>query len=301
LWRDANDKRPFATLGALGPVALSTSDLDSESAAGARVMLGKTLGPWYRLEASYFGAYTWSSDAAIRNLDTNDQNGVGNLYSPFSGFGDPAGIVGVDYNDFASIRLTSRMNNGEINLRRRLLMRPGYYESSFLVGARYLDITERFNYYTESTTPGPGITSNEVGIHTQNQMIGFQIGLLSQFLFQPRCWVDFEMKGGVFQNKTSLDRDYTVSTAGAPANTYFGHDSRNGTSFVGDLSLQFNYQFARHWTFVAGYNVMWVTGVAIAPRNFNSDTAILTLGPTIVDNSGTITYHGPNFGIVATF
>lgn len=301
LWRDANDKRPFATLGPQGPVALSTSDLDREAGAGARVLLGKSLGPWYRVEASYFGAYTWSSDAAVRNLDTNDQAGVGNLYSPFSNFGDPAGIVGLDYNDFASIRLTSRLNNGELNLRRRLLMRPGSYEASFLMGARYMDITERFNYYSESATPGPAITSNAVDVHTSNKMIGFQIGLLSQFLFQPRCWVDFEMKGGVFQNQTSLERTYTISDVGGPATAFTGTDTRNGTSFVGDLSLQANYQFARHWTFFAGYNVMWVTGVALAPRNFTDSDALLVFGPTIVDNSGTVTYHGPNFGVVAAY
>ena len=301
LWRDANDNRPFATLGALGPVALSTSDLDREAAAGLRVMLGKSLGPWYRIEASYFGSYTWSSDAAVRNLDPNDQAGVGNLYSPFSNFGDPAGIVGLDYNDFASIRLTSRMNNGEVNLRRRILMRPGYYESSFLLGARYMDITERFNYFTEGTTPGPAITSNDVAIHTRNKLIGFQVGLLSQFLFQPRCWLDFTMKGGIFQNRTSLDRNYTISDVGGPATSFTGADTRNGTSFVGDLSLQVNYQFARHWTFFAGYNVMWVTGVALAPRNFTDSDALLVFGPTIVDNSGTITYHGPNFGVTATY
>ena len=60
---------------------------------------------------------------------------------------------GFDYNNFASIRFSSELNNGELNLRRRVLMRPGCYEASFLVGGRYLQIGEEFGYLTQSSTP----------------------------------------------------------------------------------------------------------------------------------------------------
>jgi hypothetical protein len=297
LYRDTSEF-DFATLGPEGPVALGTGNFETDFSAGVRALVGKTLGDWYRIEGLYFGSYSWDDTVAVRNLDANDQSGVGNLYSPFSAFGDPAGVVGLDYNNFASLRFSSTLNNGEINLRRRILMRPGDYEASFLIGGRYLDIGEEFEYLTQSSVPGPATTTNQVAIGTDNSLIGVQVGLLSQFLVQPKCWIDFEMKGGIFANRASLDRTYAVSTGGGAAAVFAGVDERDRTSFVGDLSLQVNYQFAPSWTVYGGYNAMWVTGIAQGAENFNADIDMLMLGPTIVDHGGDAVYHGPNVGIV---
>ena len=91
LYRDVNNEFDFATLGPSpsGPVALSTGDFRADFSPGIRAVVGKTLGDWYRLEVSYFGSYSWDDVAAVRNLDTNDLGGAGDLYSPFSAFGDP--------------------------------------------------------------------------------------------------------------------------------------------------------------------------------------------------------------------
>ncbi len=301
LFRDTKSDYPMATLGPGGGTALGTGNFRSEFSAGVRALIGKTLGEWYRVEVSYFGAHSWDDEVVVRDLTLNDQGGDGNLYSPFTNFGRPAGVVGLDYNDFASLRFGSTLNNGEFNLRRRVLMRPGSYETSFLIGARYMDIGEQFDYFTQSTTPGPGTSSNALSVGTGNQMIGAQIGLLSQFLMQPRCWIDFEMKGGIFQNDASLSRTYTVDNGAGGITSVSGTDSVNCTSFVGDLSLQFNYQFAPAWTFYAGYNAMWVTGVALGADNFEPNSATLLLGPTSVAHQGETVYHGPNFGLVLAF
>ncbi len=298
LWRDADDSHPFATVGPAGPVVLSTAEFKPEFRAGVRALVGRSLGEWYRVEASYFGSHSWSDRAAVWNTDANGAGGIGNLYSPFSQFGDPVGVVGFDYNTFASIRFESRLNNGEVNLRRRILMRPGSYEASFLVGGRYLDISEQFDYHTYSALPGPLARTNDVNTDTRNKLIGFQIGLLGQFLIQPRCWIDFEMKGGIYQNRASLDRVFTVTEIGGQTSSIPGEDTHDRTSLVGDLSLQFNYQFSPGWTFYAGYNAIWVTGVALAANNFETDISLLAVGPALINHGGQVVYHGPNFGLV---
>ncbi len=297
LWRDNKDSFPFATLGPLGPVALSTSDFRSDFQAGVRATVGKTLGDWYRLELSYFGSYAWDDLVAVRNLDANDAGDTGNFYSPFSGFGNPVGVVGADYNEFASLRIRSRLDNGEFNLRRRMLMRPGSYEASFLIGARYMQISEEFDYQTQSTLPGPFPRTNDVLIDTRNEMIGIQVGVLGQFLFQPRCWIDWETKGGIFQNRASVARGFTVTEAGGQLSSTFGTDQLDRTSFVGEVSVQFNYQFSPAWTFNAGYTAMWVTGVALGANNFETDLGMLAVGPTLLDHSGEVVYHGPSAGL----
>ncbi len=302
LFRNPKQGFAFATVGADGPVALSTSDFRSEFDAGMRLTLGKPLGDWYRLEFTFMGGHEWNDAVGIRNQDLNDLGSDGNLFSPFSGFGDPTavpqGVEGLDYNEFVGLQFSSRFNSGELNLRRRILMRPGAYEASFLVGGRYMAISEQFGYLSESIEPGPGLTSNEVAIRTNNEMIGFQIGLLSQFLVQPKHWVDFEMKGGIFQNHASLDRTYTTTNGNGVSDAYPGADELDRTSFVGELSLQWNYQFAPSWTLYLGYNALWVTGLALGSDNFESDVDVLELGPTLMQHSGEMVYHGPNFGLV---
>ena len=298
LWRDDTDSTAFATVGPQGPVALSTGSFESEFDAGLRALVGRTLGDWYRLEASFFGSYAWDDRAAVHNLDANDAGGIGNLYSPFSDFGDPTGEEGLDYATFASIRLQSRLHNGELNLRRRILMRPGYYETSFIVGGRYMELSEDFGYLTQTNLPGPLPRTNDVAIGTRNKLIGLQVGLLAQFLAHQRCWIDCEVKGGIYQNQTSLERTFTVTEAGGQSAQTFGSDQRDRTTFVGDVSLQFNYQFAPAWTFYAGYNAIWVSGVALGTENFTTDISLLAVGPTLIDHGGQLVYHGPNLGLV---
>ena len=299
LYREPKSDYVMATLGPTGGILLGTRSFESEFDAGIRALIGKTLGDWYRVEASYFGSYQWDDAAAVRNVDENEPGGSGNLFSPFSDFGNPDAIDELDYNNFASIRFSSALHNGELNLRRRVLMRPGSYEGSFLVGVRYMDIDESFDYLTQSSTPA--VSTNAVAISTGNQMIGGQIGLLGQFLAQPRCWVDVEIKGGIYQNHATLHRSYAAERGGQVLNPVSGRDSIDRTSFVGDLSLQFNYQFASCWTFYAGYNAIWVTGLALGADNFESDQSILLLGPTQIDHGGEIVYHGPNLGLVMTY
>ncbi|MCH2123165.1 MAG: hypothetical protein MK165_00115 [Pirellulaceae bacterium] len=147
----------------------------------------------------------------------------------------------------------------ELNLRRRVQLGRQRYcrgEVSFLLGARYLKIEE---------TLGTDFTSNE--------MIGGQIGLQAQFLMQPRAWIDFQLKGVIAQNGISL-------SAG----------SEDVTAFVGDLSLVYNYQFAPAWTFQAGYNAIWVTGLALASENSG--------GSAPFDHTGRSVYHGPSLSLV---
>jgi hypothetical protein len=277
---------------------LSTTGFDDGFEAGARTMFGCSLDHWYRLEGAYFGAQSWSDAAAIYDRAINSQGGVGNLFSPFTNFGAAGAAVGLDYNNFTSIRFYSELHNAELNLRRRLLMRPGRYESSVIAGARYLNIEERFAYFAQSATPGPASSSNAVDVSADNEMIGVQLGLTGQFLVRPRYWIDCDVRGGVFHNDASQATLLTRTDNTGAVTPYSGAAQRDRSAFVGDLSLQMNCQFTRSLTLCAGYNAVWVTGVALGANNFNPDINVLTLGPATLDHKGVAVYHGPNIGLV---
>lgn len=240
--------------------------------------------------------------------------GSGVMVSPFSNFGDPLGpagfgsvpeadfnpIDGLDYNQFASIRFSSRLNSAEANLRRRLPVSSGRYyqgEASCSIGMRYMRVEEEFGYFTRSTRPVPN-TYNQVDVATDNNMIGPQLGAMAQFLVHDRAWIDVEIKGALLfseaRNTTYADL-YGGEAIRSIATTRGSEDS---TAFLGDLSVNLNYQFAPSLTVRAGYNAFWLDGVALATQNFNSDVDMLLNGPARVNHDGRVVYHGPSLGIV---
>ena len=70
------------------------------------------------IEGSYNGHYSYKDEAGVRNNAANAIGGIGNLSSPFSNFGVPALIPGLDYNNF--------VNAVTINRPRTFGLRLGY-------------------------------------------------------------------------------------------------------------------------------------------------------------------------------
>jgi hypothetical protein len=280
---------------------LGTNDFDNSFEPGFRVTLGRALGDWYRIEGSYFGMHDWSDQAQVRYREPVDGGVEGNMLSPLSNFGNPGGPSGLytltedefnaqrglDFNVNADIRFRSRLDNAELNLRRRVRMaidRQVRAETSCLVGLRYMDIGELFEYED---------SNHDVSVNTGNSMFGIQIGALSQFLVVDRGWIDFEIKGVMFFNDASNRIESSVQSFPALTTAEEHH-----TAFMGDLSLMFNYQIAPAWTFRLGYNAMWLSGVALASENFLVDVNTLVSGPGALDANGRVVYHGPTIGMV---
>jgi hypothetical protein len=265
LFRDPSKHLEAAPLVADGTLALGTGDLDSAFAAGARLLAGVSLGDWYRLEFSGLIGYSWSDTAALATTD-----------------------------EYATLRCKSELDGLELNLRRRwrIPQNPLYpAEFSTIVGVRYLQIDEELNYFGRLGAEAAPTAMSAAGVEADNALWGAQLGCLSQFLVQDRAWVDVELKGGIFNNFAKVQSSYTVT----PGTTTAFTGEKDVTAFVGDLSLMFNYQFARAWTFRAGYTAMWVTGLALAAENASTDP---TTASVEVLHSGFTVYHGPSIGLV---
>ena len=306
LVRDQQDDVAFQTLGQAGEVALETGDFETELDAGAKVTLGAVLTDLFRLEATYLGDYEWSDRAAVRNFDDNEFGAAGDLFAPFSNFGTPVGQLGTDYNNFASIDMATQFDSIELNLRRRLIipvsidnaLHRGNVANSLLVGVRKISLDEQFRYASSSVLPAGG-TVNRANITTDNDLFGVQVGLLSQFLIRNgQGWVDFEVKGGVFENDVALTSAFaSTDQAGNSIGQFTGTDQRDRTAFLGELSLVYNRQVTRSFSYRLGYNAFWLSGVALASENLNTDINLLALGPAEVDHDSNLVLHGPTLGL----
>ena len=126
----------------------------------------------------------WDTSAVVNGVDFDGLSGVGHLFPTFVGDGQ--------------IHELSSMDMGELNLRGQLPMPPGRLTASALVGVRYMDVHEQFDYLDSSTLPLPMVSTR-----TQNQMWGPQVGGLAQFFIEDCFWVDVEAKGAIFANDAS--------------------------------------------------------------------------------------------------
>jgi hypothetical protein len=295
LKRDPSDERPIATRDTPTDVVLSTSDLRNEFEAGLRVLVGRQLSEWYSVEASYFGLMTWNAQAAVRDTTTNALGTAGNLFSPFTNFGDPA-VAGFDFNSLAAIENRSSLDNFELNLRQRIDLPPTGMGAAITYGVRFMDLSERFSYRTESASPLGGSIA-DLDVETDNDLVGFQLGSILEFRVEERGWVVVEMKGVVAHN----DADQATSGSIGAGTAIDSARGETRTAFVGDISVAAVYQFTPRLLGRIGYQSMWVDGVALASENLQADPNLLVLGPPQLAHDGSIVYHGPFAGLMWTW
>lgn len=272
------------------PALVTTDDLDPNPAWGPRFTLGRYLCDTHNLELVYFGMHNWSSQAAFNGI-----NGVGfsfnNIDVPFdanitSDF-DGAQYISGDY--------ASTIHNAEANLvtNNRWDLNattgfPWYHYVDFLMGFRYFRLSEEFDL--RSTDAGQ--TSDYV-IDTVNDLVGGQVGMVFGTYHSPRVSWNVSTKAGMFANfgrQTTLMRDDN--------NTVLFRDFETEgreIAFVGDTNFSLAYDIRPNMSVTAGYYLLYVGGVALAPEQLDFTTTP-TSGSSINQNGGAF-YHGPSIGL----
>jgi hypothetical protein len=278
-------------------IVLSTRDFNYDFAGGGHILIGHTFNECYQLEGAYTAIGESENIAAVRDAAPNALGGTGNLFSPFGGFGTNP-IAGLDYNNFAEIHYISSLQTGELNIRRQLPMPPEKLSASILFGVRYVGMPEDFYYDTQSDVPTPHGATNAIHVATTNQLIGPQIGARFEFYAENSWWVNFEMKAAVMNNRADQSTTYHNVDSQGVAHDFSGNEEENHTSFAGELDLTFVYRWSPHFSTRLGYQALWLTGMALAPDNLNTNIDILTQGPAQLNHSGGILYHGPFAGLV---
>jgi hypothetical protein len=287
---DFQHTRALAELGTLGPVVLSTSDLQPNFDAGGRFTIGRRVWDCYRIEGTYWGSFQWKDFAAV--ADTTGPGGTGTLSTLLSGGFGNAAVPALDNNTFVSAADRTKMNNGELNLLYWIDMPPGGLDVSLLVGGRYLDIRDQF--FMHSINP---VQENILTVNTINQMWFMQAGLSTDWLIASRMWINATLKGGIANNHARLLNDYITNTGGGGAVPHDTADTRNRTAGLLDLSFVANLQCTPWMVARIGYQALFLTGVAVASDNIQTNNFLLTNGPAVVNARSNGVFHGPLIGI----
>jgi hypothetical protein len=263
-----------------GPTVLTTGDLSTADAnTGLRAILGYRCGDCSGIEATYFGIWNMDSSATVTGDD--------NLAIP----GD-LGLASIDFfnADRMIVTYDTRLNNAEINYVRENCCN----DWAWLVGFRYLSLDEVFNIRSDRDID-TGISN--YNIRTSNDLFGAQIGAR---IVRRHCRWGWDATGkiGIFGNAADQTQFVTDFPPG-----FFLRDpvsARGGqVACVADINISGTYRLNETWGIRAGYNVMWVEGVATALDQLDfTDTP--TSGSNLISTGG-LFLHGANVGLEANW
>ncbi len=244
-------------------------DFDFDWAGGVDVYLSRQFAGGLGIEARYF------------NVDSNASFDYGDTGDLDIGHTSVVSLFDVDAAYGASLHST------EVNLRV-----PTSRRVTWLTGFRWLELHEDLNYDIELLS----LINNDFNWNTDNHMYGGQFGLDLQLwdLTSPLS-INSVLKAGVYGN--AADNHFRYKLASIPL--VQGSAERNDVAFVGDITINLSYQLTRHVSLMAGYQLLWINGAALA-----SDQAALTLQQletNVVTTQGDLFYHGALTGVVVTW
>ena len=274
-----NANQPVVLDDASQAVLFSTGDLNFNGAAGPRILLGLAFDDVSALELSYFGVFDWTGGATIRGSNSLDI--PPDLVVPATDF---------DNADVMSITYRTHVNNVEANCVNYLCGSRQCGGVAMLAGFRYVNLDETFNI---NSIDADG-TQSDYGIDADNHLFGGQLGLR---LTHRSCRWGFDATGkvGLFGNAVR-QRQFV----GDDGNTTVlrNTSSRTGVaSFVGDINASVAYYLTDVWAIRAGYNVLWMEGLALAPNQL--DFSYSADSGTAVSTGGGVFLHGANVGLEA--
>jgi len=298
--RDWQSSQPFATLDTPNNPVLGTHDLPFVFQPGLKLLVGRRMNDWIALEGVYLGLLNWNETREVRDTTQNSLGTDGNLFSPFSKFGDPP-IVGFDYNNLASISIVSTFHNAEINLRQRLGTPPSCLQASALWGLRYINIQDRFSYRTQSFEPTPGGTATAIDVNTSNNLFGVQVGMAVEFQIERRCWLMFEAKGMLMSNTASQETSYAAGPLAGPDVTVTGSRSQGRAMLGADLAATLEWKITRGIIARFGYQGIFLDGLALGSNNFLRNLAGISTNPNELSDDGHLGYQGPFAGVTVTW
>jgi hypothetical protein len=291
----------FTSDGILGPVILTTDDLDFGGyKPGFRFSGAFQLAAANSLEFTYFGQFNYTSSAAVRSP-------TGNLFSVFSDFGATPifGTAEYDNADFQQITYQSEMDSFEINWRRRWMAPNCRYQGSWTLGVRHFILDEVFRY--DSTSSANGLLDPDLGFipargfdstYVTNNLTGIQIGTDAWVCLLPGLRIGGELQAGVYGNHMNIN---THIISNQQVNEFREELEANDVSFLGQANLLATYRLNYQWTLRAGYQFLYVEGVALASENFNNRPPLLFVPNNprvpIANDNGSVFYHGWNVGL----
>lgn len=287
-------------LAAIGPDALITSGQPQFAVQpGIRLFLGRVDDGCRGWEVGYLGVWNMFADL--------DEGGVANISA-----GDPLGLLaeGFDGRSLARATYLSSLNTAEANLLWRSCHRGfsrisaypwerccNYRRGTFdwLTGFRWAGLDEAAGLELSGADyPGP----STYNVRSTTNFFGAQIGGRGRMEWDRWAiegWAKAALAGTAMSQ--SADPIISFSQPGVPWRPARSA-TEGGVGFIGDINVNLAYRLNDTWRLRTGYNFLWLTGVALAPNQF--DFGGPTAGTGLNGGAG-VFLHGANLGLEASW
>lgn len=260
LWQGNIASRPLL-IGNAGQTLLDANQADTPTSAGPRYRIGFDIDRCHAFEGIYFRVEDFESEVTIPGgTPTN---------LPFTAPLQPATLL-----------TAGRIQSAEFNWRR-----SNGSVITWLMGFRWVEWAQAMAVVDNVATPASGVAA-----FAGNDLYGSQIGA-DMLLWNgwPRFRLTGNSKAGIYGNRCYLQ------AAGIPAGGPSAVDGRE-VSFFGEAGLVADVGVTSWLTWRTGYNVYWLTGVALPADNLAAD--MFTAGSTL--NTGqSVLLHGVTTGLEA--
>lgn len=268
------------------------------------------------VEFSYWGLNGWRDEATVSGTRTSSEDGAetmeyGTLYSQYALVG--TSLDGFDRADFQTTRYSSYNHNFELNGRisprgrnDRLVLhpngkwrrecQPGTY-MSYLYGVRFMQIDETFQFHSEGTTLTYDTASGQLidtktytgdyDVSTHNNLLGIQIGADMTFRKCRWSW-GIRSKLTPCLNLSDQVSQIHADMATQPDFSRRLAETKHEAALLGEVGFTATYKFRPNLMGRASYDIIWVTGLALAPEQLQFNTNPVNQ----INTNGMICYQG---------
>jgi hypothetical protein len=265
---------------------LSTGDLNFGWESGLRALMGVRLNECtgWAVEGSYLGVFNADAAALAVRPDANTALTLPGGLGPALNVFQAADQIRLDYG--------SELHSADLSLVRCRSGAAGCGSVEWMAGFRYLDLSETFGI--SGLRVNQGLPETGVyNVQTHNNLYGAQLGARLRRCLG-RLSGEVTGKAGIYYNDASQAQ--FILDYGDIDPRRDGQAEGDHTAFVGEVNLSAIYQLTSVWGLRAGYNLIWIEGVALAPDqlDFSSATDVNQLS-----SSGGLFLHGVNVGLEA--
>lgn len=215
------------------------------------------------LQLAYLGSHGFQSSTVVSGTDVR-----GVLFDGSTGTASAS----------QTTEYESLLDSGELNLRTREWSRV-----AAIAGLRVVQVEDLIRYTNDSDTSAYSSADNE--------LYGVQFGAEGILFRSGRISIEGTVKAGVFYNNL----DVVMDTSNVDFTERF-----HKTAFVGEANLFMRYHFTPFFSLRAGYQGIWLDGVALIPDQFDDFTVVGNSADGRPDLT-TIEYHGGLIGLEATW
>ncbi|MES2344779.1 MAG: BBP7 family outer membrane beta-barrel protein [Chlamydiota bacterium] len=214
----------------------------------------------YSLEGSFLFLNEWHSKSKVKGVSEK-------LSYPFKKDSNPQVQLAFSLADRAWGEYKSQFWTADLNYWRHVTpRRMDYFSFSWLAGLRYVQLDEKSEVHFKKRLSRE---KSEYSIETKNYLPGPQVGLNIQVNpYRQWSW-DFTGKIGGLVDYHQQD----VSVKNNVEKFRGGKDRDFSIALFIDLSVMLSWNVWKHASFHVGYEMFYLSGVALAPERFKRTTS----------------------------